>query len=149
MRFFRKLVRGKEVDSTHPRPRFYNSGNLMPVLFAMLVFRHFGYQLFPQEMHGDIYGLAGAACLLVLIACTDVWWPLKVWAMGEELLTVGCTAAFLQWPHAFRSEFADERCSQALGFKLGSVGLVVVALLLREVILSSLAGSEKNEGSEK
>lgn len=116
---------------------------------ALLVFRHYGYQFWPQAHWGDIYGLAGAACLLVLIAASDVWWPLKAWAMGEELLTAGCTAFFLQWPHLFRSEFADERCSQALGFKLGSVGLVVVALLLREVILSGLAGSEKNEGSEK
>lgn len=98
-------------------------------LLALLVFRHYGYQFWPQAMHGDIYGLAGAACLLVLLACTDVWWPLKAWAMGEELLTAGCTAVFLQWPYLFRSEFADERCSQAVGFKLGSVGLVVVAIL--------------------
>ena len=99
-----------------------------PVL-ALLAFRHFGYQMWPQTLWGDIYGLAGAAALLYLLARSELWWPLKAWAMGEEFLTVGCTSAWLAWPAAFAWPFPDERCSQVVGFKLGSIGLVIVAWL--------------------
>lgn len=103
-------------------------------LLCLLVFRHYGYQFWPQSEWGHVYGMAGAALLLVLLACVDVWWPLKAWAIGEELLTAGCTAAWLAWPAAFVWPFPDERCSQVVGFKLGSVGLVLVALLAWRIV---------------
>ena len=77
-----------------------------------------------------VYGMCGAICLLALLWLVPVWWPVKAWAMGEELLTAGCSAVWLAWPEWFTHAFADERCSQAVGFKIGSVGLAVLALVL-------------------
>jgi hypothetical protein len=102
-------------------------------LLALLAFRHYGYEHFPLETWGDWYGMAGAACILVLVASMDVHWAIKAWAMGEECLTVGCTAFWLMWPEWFTHAFASERCSQAVGFKIGSVGLMCLALITYRV----------------
>jgi branched-subunit amino acid permease len=64
------------------------------------------------------------------VAALDLHWSVKAWAMGEELLTMGCTAAWLSWPEWFAHAFASERCSAAVGFKIGSIGLMVLALAL-------------------
>jgi len=99
-------------------------------LLALFAFRHYGYQAWPQEQYGDIYGLCGAICLLALLWLVPVWWPVKAWAMGEELLTAGCSAAWIAWPQWFAHTFADERCSAAVGFKVGSVGLMLLVFVL-------------------
>ena len=117
-------------------------------LLALLAFRHYGYEHFPLETWGDWYGMTGAACILVLVAAMDVHWAIKAWAMGEELLTAGCTAAWLAWPQWFTHAFADERCSQALGFKIGSVGLVCLALITYHVNLATCAGDKHNGRSD-
>lgn len=59
-----------------------------------------------------IYGLSGALCLLALLWIVPVWWPVKAWAMGEELLTAGCSAVWLAWPEWFTHAFADEQVRQ-------------------------------------
>ena len=99
-------------------------------LLLLLAFRHYGYEHFPQSTWGDWYGLAGAACILALVAALDIHWAVKGWAMGEELLTIGCTSAWLAAPEWFTHAFQAERCSAAVGFKLGSIGLVVLALAM-------------------
>ena len=100
-----------------------------PVLL-LLAFRHYGYEHFPQSTWGDWYGLAGAACIFALVAALDIHWSVKAWAMGEELLTMGCTAAWLAAPEWFTHAFQSERCSQAAGFKVGSIGLMLLAFAL-------------------
>lgn len=102
-------------------------------LLALFAFRHYGYHMWPQGEWAVVYGLSGALCLLALLWLVPVWWPVKAWAMGEELLTAGCSAAWLAWPEWFTHAFADERCSQAVGFKIGSVGLVCLALITYNV----------------
>jgi hypothetical protein len=92
--------------------------------------------------------MAGAACIFVLVASMDVHWAIKAWAMGEELLTVGCTAAWLTWPEWFTHAFASERCSQAVGFKIGSVGLMCLALIVYRVNLATYAGYKHNGRSD-
>lgn len=99
-------------------------------LLLLLAFRHYGYDNFPQATWGDWYGLLGAACIFAMVAALDLHWSVKAWAMGEELLTMGCTAAWLSWPEWFAHAFASERCSAAVGFKIGSIGLMVLALAL-------------------
>lgn len=106
-------------------PRLADSAFLL--LFS---YRHYGYQFLPQTAWGDAYGIAGACCLIALLAYSDLWWPIKVWAASEELLTAGCSAAWLAWPEWFTHAFADEKCSQAVGFKLGSAWLVFLALVV-------------------
>jgi hypothetical protein len=108
--------------------------SLDAALLALLAFRHYGYQFWPQGQWGVVYGMAGACCLLALLALSDIWPPLKIWAAAEEFLTAGCSAAWLQWPQWFVREFADEKCSQMAGFKLGSIGLSVVAWLAYRMV---------------
>lgn len=106
-------------------PRFPDAA-----LLLLLAFRHYGYQFWPAGQLGVVYGMAGACCLLALLSLSGLWWPLKAWAMGEELLTASCSAAWLAWPEWFRHAFADEKCSQIVGFKLGGVGLVILVAVL-------------------
>jgi hypothetical protein len=117
-------------------------------LLVLFSFRHYGYYHWPQGEWAVVYGLAGAICLLALLWLVPVWWPVKAWAMGEELLTAGCSAAWLAWPEWFTHAFADERCSQALGFKIGSVGLVCLALITYHVNLATWAGDKHNWRSD-
>lgn len=100
-----------------------------PVLL-LLAFRHYGYEHFPQAQWGDWYGLAGAACIFALVAALAVHWSVKAWAMGEELLTMGCTAAWMAAPEWFTHAFQAERCSAAVGFKVGSIGLMLLAIVI-------------------
>lgn len=95
-----------------------------------------------------VYGLAGALCILMLILAVPVWWPVKAWAAGEELLTAGCSAAWLAWPEWFVHAFADERCSQVIGFKIGSIGLLCLALIAHRVYCIGEQLTKKNGSSE-
>ena len=114
-------------------------------LLALLAFRHYGYEHFPQTTWGDWYGLAGAACILAMVAALDLHWAVKAWAMGEELLTVGCTAAWLAWPEWFAHAFSSERCSAALGFKISSIGPVCLALVVfKTAQVSSYINGDKS-----
>ena len=99
-------------------------------LLALLAFRHYGYEHFPQANWGDWYGLAGAACIFALVASMALHWTVKAWAMGEELLTIGCTSAWIAAPEWFTHAFQAERCSAAVGFKVGSIGLMLLALVI-------------------
>lgn len=99
-------------------------------LLLLLAFRHYGYEHFPEAAWGDWYGLAGSAAIFALLAPLAVHWSLKAWAMGEELLTMGCTSAWLAAPEWFAHAFAAERCSAAVGFKIGSITLIALALVV-------------------
>lgn len=89
-------------------------------------------------------------CIIVLLISRPVWLPLKAWIIGEEVLSVGCYSLWLVWPEWFVHEFSDEKCSQAVGFKLGSVGLVVVALLAyRTLTLARVDDGLDRKGSGK
>jgi hypothetical protein len=54
--------------------------------------------------------------------------------MGEEFLTFGCSFGRVLWPEAFRFQFGSELCSQVVGLKISSIGLVVVCLLALQLI---------------
>jgi hypothetical protein len=113
---------------------------------ALFAFRHYLYPYWPQAQWGDVYGMGGALCLLALLALVPLWWWLKAWAMGEELLTAGCTAAYLSWPQWFTHAFPDERCSQALGLRVSSIMLCVLSIVVWRVStahLCSIAGKTK------
>jgi hypothetical protein len=99
-------------------------------LLLLLAFRHYGYEHFPEASWGDWYGLAGSAAIFALLAPLAVHWSLKAWAMGEELLTMGCTSAWLAAPEWFAHAFAAERCSAAVGFKIGSITLIALSLVV-------------------
>lgn len=92
-------------------------------VFVMLAFRHYGYYHAPQAMWGDLFSIAGALCLIALIVGSGLPLPIKAWAIGEEALVAGCTAAWMAAPW----EYTEERCSARVGFKLGAIGLVGLA----------------------
>jgi len=100
------------------------------LVFLLFAFRHYGYQWWPSAQQGLVYGASAAVCLLVLLAApVRLHWPVKLWIAAEELLGAGCYSLKLAAPDWFKYEFQDEVCSQVVGFKLGSVGLVVLASL--------------------
>ena len=72
---------------------------------------------------GDVFSLFGSLAILALILASSVWAPVKLWAASEEFLVSACTSAWLISPW----EATDERCSAVIGFKLGAVGLIVMA----------------------
>lgn len=72
---------------------------------------------------GDVFSLFGSVAILVLIFASSVWTPVKLWAASEELLVSACTFAWLISPW----NADDERCSAMIGFKIGSIGLIVMA----------------------
>tara|TARA_R110000868_G_C10896124_1_gene763960 strand:+ start:1459 stop:1866 length:408 start_codon:yes stop_codon:yes gene_type:complete len=117
-------------------------------LVALFGFRHYLYPFWPQDQMGDVYGIGASVCLIALLLSTGLWWWFKAWAIGEELLTAGCSAAWLAWPEWFTHAFADERCSQVIGFKIGSIGLVCLALITQYVNLATCAGDKPNGRSE-
>lgn len=90
----------------------------------LLIFagRHYGYYHFPAMM-GDVFSLAGSVTIISLVLASGLYAPIKVWAVAEELLVAGCTAAWMAAPW----EYTEERCSARVGFKLGAIGLVGLA----------------------
>lgn len=96
-------------------------------VLLLLVLRHYGYYAAPQAVQAAMYSALGALAVAALVLYTQLPNVLKAWVMAEELQTAGCTAAWIVWPWPLGS---GELCSDALGFKLGSIGLLWLALAL-------------------
>ena len=133
----------QEVANWWRWPRWRDTP-IAPML-ALFAFRHYGYYLWLADVWGDVFTLGASCCLLACLALLPLWWPLKAWAMGEELLTAGCTAWWLAAPWTF----SDERCSAQVGFKLGSIGLVILALLAYRVNLSTMTPIQEDDRLKK
>lgn len=121
------------------------------LVFLLFAFRHYGYQWWPSVQQGLVYGASAAVCLLVLLAApVRLRWPVKAWIAAEELLSAGCYSFKLAAPDWFKYEFQDEVCSQVVGFKIGAVGLVIVALLAyRMLTLARVDDGLNRKGSGK
>ena len=114
-------------------------------LVVLLALRHYGYYHAPQEWWGSFFSIAGAACLITLLTSASLPWPIKGWAIGEELLVAGCNSAWLVSPWDITG--TDEMCSARLDFKLGAIGLAIMALAIFAPVSSD--SINKQQGGRK
>lgn len=111
------------------------------LLFGAL--RHYGWPLVPVAIQGQVWNLCGALAILFLLALavrpewSRLTWLVAIWFAGEELLVAWCSAAWLIAP--WESLPGDELCTGRVGFKLGAIGLVVLAVLAYKVIPSTFS----------
>lgn len=96
-------------------------------VLLLLVLRHYGYNVAPSAVQAAMFSALGALVIAALVLYTRLPNGLKAWALAEELQTAGCTTAWILWPWPLGS---GELCSDALGFKLGSIGLLWLALAM-------------------
>lgn len=111
----------------------------------MFAARHYGYYHAPEAWHGQLFSAAGALCIVAMLVMLKPWLPLALWIGAEEAQVAGCSVWAILEPIAATSE----QCSEQVGFRLGSVGLVVLALLAHRVTLSTFAGSSLDEPMKK
>lgn len=94
--------------------------------------RHYGWEAAPEAMQDGIWNVAGSLAILALLSASirrdwsPMMWAVAVWFAAEELLVVGCATAQLANP---LPHVGSEQCTSHVGFKLGAVGLVVLAVL--------------------
>lgn len=112
-------------------------------LLAMFAGRHYGYPALPEPMQGDAFAIAGSVAIIALIVMLRPWLPLAAWIVGEELLVAGCSAWWLVDPWIVTG---GEQCSSRIGFKLGSIGLVALALVVWR--LSTITGHKNGRPNE-
>jgi hypothetical protein len=91
---------------------------------------HYGWALFPEHS-ALVWNIAGSATRLILLAMllrqqrgailgVGLWWAC------EELLVIGCNAAYIVSPWVVPK--GQAMCSSLLGYDLGTVGLLIVAI---------------------
>ena len=115
---------------------------MKPLDAALLLFlacRHYGYYHLPESLQAEAFSVAGGLCLLVALYQSTLHWALKAWAMGEELLVVGCTSAWAVWRWESTS---GELCSDAIGLQLGAIGLCALAVSLKVANRTSVQVTE-------
>lgn len=80
-----------------------------------------------------------------MVALLNPWPPLLLWISAEEAQVAGCSVWAIAEPIAATSE----QCSEQIGFQVGSVGLVWLALLVLRFTLSDLTGRSRDERVKK
>lgn len=115
------------------------------LLLLMFAARHYGYYHAPEALQGQVFSAAGALCIIVLVAALKPWPPLLLWIAAEEAQVAGCSVWAILEPIAATSE----QCSEQIGFRVGSVGLVWLALLAYRLTLSDLTSSKTEEWKKK
>lgn len=111
----------------------------------MFAARHYGYYHAPEAWQGQVFSAVGAVCIIVLVALLKPWLPLLLWIGAEEAQVAGCSVWAIVEPIAATSE----QCSEQVGFRLGSIGLVWLALLAYRITLSTFTGGSDREPVEK
>lgn len=93
---------------------------------ALLAGRHYGYYHVPDALQSEVFGLLASGLIMLLVLGSELPRVLKAWAFGEEAIVAGCSAVYMAWPW----EASNERCSDQLGLKLGTIGVAWLALAL-------------------
>lgn len=113
-------------------------------LIGLTTLVHYGWAWFPPEAQARVWNVCGAlgrlALLLalvwrvrsVLVMLCAVWWAC------EELLTIGCSLAFLYAPWAIPD--GQAQCSALMQLELGRLGMCIAAGLLLLAVRSYRCG---------
>jgi len=122
--------------------------SLAAIMLAVGFLRHYGWDVFPEEHQGAASkGLGGVAMayLIFLVAgmARDRWvWLVSAWWIWENLQVAICSFWFIASP--WHIEPGQAMCSAKLGFDLGAVGMLIVAVMMWR--LQGLVG-RKEEGA--
>jgi hypothetical protein len=99
-------------------------------LLFLGAFRHYGWPLLPPEIQRFAWNASGSIVILALL--WSMAWPaarlLVIWLTFEELQVIGCSLIRMLRPTDIGS--GQAQCSALLGFNLGAVGLMLVAVVL-------------------
>jgi hypothetical protein len=112
-------------------------GSVAAVLLLVGAQREYAWPLFAPEIQGQVWNIGGAVAILALLLMLDrSGWPMMAWAVAiwfaaEELLVVACSAAWIVSPWEVAA--GEEQCTGRVGFKLGSIGIVILAWLAWKV----------------
>lgn len=125
--------------------------SIAAAVFLIAAFRNYAWGVFPPEMRGSASKALGALALLGMMLITYQLKPSKllavvmIWWAWEETQTVVCSVAYMIDPWAV--PVGQSICSARIGFDLGAIGLVVIALLARE-FLKPVRGDTDINGPE-
>lgn len=109
-------------------------------LIGLTVFVHYAWAWFPPEQQARVWNACGAFGRLSLLLAL-VWHVRSrlvvlcaLWWACEELLTIGCSVAFLYAPWVIPA--GESQCSALLQFDLGRIGMCAGAFLLLSSVKS-------------
>jgi hypothetical protein len=104
-------------------------GFVVALLFVG-AFRHYGWPLLPNEMQRFAWNASGS--ILVLALLWALAWPaarlVVIWLTFEELQVIACSLIRMLRPVDIGS--GQAQCSALIGFNLGAVGLMLMAVAL-------------------
>ena len=103
------------------------------VLLVAGVSRHQLWEVFPEQLQAKAWNAIGAMVMLLLLAYVGVTeralmvWAVVEWWAYEEMLVLTCSLWRMVEPWAV--QLGQEQCSARMGFRLGNISLVAVAIL--------------------
>lgn len=115
--------------------------------------RHYGWGLFDVPMRALASKASGAAaicCLLLIVwRSTGTRWmaPILLWWAWEELQVVLCSTWFIFEPWLVKP--GEAMCSSKIGFDLGALGILIVAVLAFRLTLSDSTAIKQSGSATK
>lgn len=105
-------------------------------LFLMVigVALHYGWPLVPVEHQAQAWNILGAAArlaLLTVVVSRYRSWPMLlvgIWWAAEELLVIGCSAAYIVAPWDIPP--GQAQCYAIFHYDLGKIGAMAITCLL-------------------
>jgi hypothetical protein len=111
--------------------------------------RHYGWAFWPDDLRSYASKMLGALCALALVCIITylkpskpLFWVAAVYAW-EELQTTLCSAWYMVAP--WQVATGQAMCSAKLGFDLGAVGILAIAICVLKVSIPVNSYSMQND----
>lgn len=119
-------------------------------LIGLTIVVHYAWAWFPPEQQARVWNACGALGRLVLL--TALVWRVRsllvllcaAWWACEELMTIGCSVAFLYAKWLIPE--GEAQCSSLLQMDLGRIGLCAAALLLLRAVRAYRVAKSEGAG---
>jgi hypothetical protein len=99
-------------------------------VLALLALRHYGYYLFPCDLHAQAWNALGAIAVAVVLFLprprNGLPMLVALWWVVEEVMVVACSVAFsvAPWP----VDPCQDQCSAWVGMDLALFGALIIAI---------------------